>query len=46
MLRGFPLDALAIRHDTSRNALYKMLHDARRRLRAYVAEAGFPEVNE
>jgi RNA polymerase sigma-70 factor (ECF subfamily) len=46
VLEGVPIDVLAERLDSNRNALYKMLHDARRRLRAYVAEAGFPEVNE
>jgi RNA polymerase sigma-70 factor (ECF subfamily) len=46
VLEGVPLDVLAERLDSNRNALYKLLHDARRRLRAYVAEAGFPEVNE
>jgi len=46
VLEGVPIDVLAERLGSNRNALYKMLHDARRRLRAYVAEAGFPEVNE
>ena len=46
VLDGVPIDVLAERLDSNRNALYKLLHDARRRLRAYVAEAGFPEVNE
>ena len=44
-LRG-SLGVLAERLDSNRNALYKLLHDARRRLRAHVAAAGFPEVNE
>jgi len=46
VLEGVPIDVLAERLDSNRNALYKMLHDARRRLRDYVAEAGFPEVSE
>jgi RNA polymerase sigma-70 factor (ECF subfamily) len=46
VLEGVPIDVLAERLDSNRNALYKMLHDARRRLREYVAAAGFPEVNE
>jgi RNA polymerase sigma-70 factor, ECF subfamily len=46
VLEGVPIDVLAERLGSNRNALYKMLHDARRRLRNYVAEAGFPEVNE
>ncbi|MFL5959602.1 MAG: RNA polymerase sigma factor [Gaiellaceae bacterium] len=45
VLEGVPIDVLAERLGSNRNALYKMLHDARRRLRAYVAEAGYPEVN-
>jgi RNA polymerase sigma-70 factor, ECF subfamily len=46
VLEGVPIDVLAERLDSNRNALYKLLHDARRRLRAHVADAGFPEVNE
>jgi RNA polymerase sigma-70 factor, ECF subfamily len=46
VLEGVPIDVLADRLDSNRNALYKLLHDARRRLRAHVAAAGFPEVNE
>jgi RNA polymerase sigma-70 factor (ECF subfamily) len=46
VLEGVPIDVLAERLESNRNALYKMLHDARRRLREYVVEAGFPEVNE
>lgn len=46
VLEGVPIDVLADRLGSNRNALYKMLHDARRRLREHVAEAGFPEVNE
>jgi RNA polymerase sigma-70 factor, ECF subfamily len=46
VLEGVPIDVLAERLDSNRNALYKVLHDARRRLRTHVAEAGFPEVNE
>jgi len=45
VLEGVPIDVLAERLDSNRNALYKVLHDARRRLRAHVAAAGFPEVN-
>jgi len=43
VLEGVPIDVLAERLGSNRNALYKMLHDARRRLRAHVAAAGFPE---
>jgi RNA polymerase sigma-70 factor, ECF subfamily len=46
VLEGVPIDVLAERLDSNRNALYKLLHDARRRLRDHVAAAGFPEVNE
>jgi RNA polymerase sigma-70 factor (ECF subfamily) len=46
VLEGVPIDVLAERLDSNRNALYKMLHDARRRLREHVAAAGFPEVTE
>jgi RNA polymerase sigma-70 factor (ECF subfamily) len=46
VLEGVPIDVLAERLDSNRNALYKLLHDARRSLRTHVAAAGFPEVNE
>src|SRR4051794_28930984 len=32
VLQGVPLEALALRHDTSRNALYKTVFDARRKI--------------
>src|SRR5436190_15507092 len=35
---GVPIDVLADRLDTTRGALYKTLHDARRKLRASLAE--------
>jgi RNA polymerase sigma-70 factor (ECF subfamily) len=38
---GVPIDVLAERLDTTRGALYKMLHDARRKLRACLLERGF-----
>ena len=44
VLDGVPIDVLAERLDSNRNALYKTIHDARRRLRAHVADAGYPEV--
>jgi RNA polymerase sigma-70 factor, ECF subfamily len=46
VLEGVPIDVLAERLGSNRNALYKMLHDARRRLREHLAAAGFPEVTE
>jgi RNA polymerase sigma-70 factor (ECF subfamily) len=39
-LNGVPIDVLAERLTTTRGALYKTLHDARRKLRAVLAEAG------
>jgi RNA polymerase sigma-70 factor (ECF subfamily) len=39
-LNEVPIDVLAERLDTTRGALYKVLHDARRRLRAALAERG------
>jgi RNA polymerase sigma-70 factor, ECF subfamily len=39
---GVPIDVLAERLSTTRGALYKTLHDARRKLRAALAERGFP----
>jgi RNA polymerase sigma-70 factor, ECF subfamily len=40
-LNGVPIDVLAERLQTTRGGLYKTLHDARRRLRAALAERGF-----
>jgi RNA polymerase sigma-70 factor (ECF subfamily) len=40
-LNDVPIDVLAERLETSRGALYKTLHDARRKLRAALAERGF-----
>ncbi|HEX8206771.1 MAG TPA: RNA polymerase sigma factor [Solirubrobacteraceae bacterium] len=40
-LNGVPIDVLAERRDTTRGALYKTLHDARRKLRAALAAGGF-----
>ena len=39
-LNGVPIDVLADRLDTTRGALYKTLHDARRKLRLYLEECG------
>jgi RNA polymerase sigma-70 factor (ECF subfamily) len=41
-LNDVPIDALAIRLGTNRNAIYKNLFDARRNLRASMAAAGHP----
>ena len=40
-LNGVPIDVLAERLDTTRGALYKTLHDARRKLRKHLEERGF-----
>ena len=40
-LNGVPIDVLAERLGTTRGALYKTLHDARKKLRAHLEEAGF-----
>jgi RNA polymerase sigma-70 factor (ECF subfamily) len=42
-LNEVPIDVLAERLDTTRGALYKTLHDARRKLRLELAAAGFVE---
>jgi RNA polymerase sigma-70 factor (ECF subfamily) len=39
-LNGVPIDVLAERMSTTRGALYKTLHDARRRLRGHLEEQG------
>jgi RNA polymerase sigma-70 factor, ECF subfamily len=39
-LNGIPIDVLAERLDTTRGALYKVLHDARRKLRTHLEERG------
>ena len=41
VLNGVPVDVLAERLGTTRGALYKTLHDARRKLRADLAGRGF-----
>ncbi len=43
VVRGVPLDALAERLGTERNAIYKTLFDARRKLRAALATNGYLE---
>ena len=39
-LNGVPIDVLADRLDTTRGALYKTLHDARKKLRLHLEECG------
>jgi RNA polymerase sigma-70 factor (ECF subfamily) len=41
-LNGIPIDVLAERLGTTRGALYKTLHDARRKLRSALDAAGYP----
>ena len=41
-LNGVPIDVLAERLDTTRGALYKALHDARRKLRSHLDDEGLP----
>ena len=46
-LNGVPIDVLAERLGTTRGALYKTLHDARRKLRKHLADQGLsPESSE
>ena len=40
-VNGVPIDVLADRLNTTRGALYKTLHDARRKLRKHLDESGF-----
>jgi len=41
-LNGVPIDVLSERLNTTRGALYKTLHDARRKLRIALGAAGYP----
>jgi RNA polymerase sigma-70 factor, ECF subfamily len=41
VVNGIPLDALALRLGSNRNAIYKMMFDARRKLRAALAANGY-----
>ena len=45
-LNDVSIDVLALQLDSNRNALYKNLFDARRRLRTILAEAGHPVSEE
>jgi RNA polymerase sigma-70 factor, ECF subfamily len=45
-LNGVPIDVLAERLNTNRGALYKTLHDARRKLRKHLQERGLALANE
>ncbi|MYE28037.1 MAG: sigma-70 family RNA polymerase sigma factor, partial [Chloroflexi bacterium] len=39
-LKGIPMDVLAERMGTNRNALYKLIHDARRKLKKHLEAQG------
>jgi RNA polymerase sigma-70 factor, ECF subfamily len=39
-MNDVPIDVLAERLDTTRGALYKTIHDARKKLREHLGEAG------
>lgn len=39
-LKGIPMDVLAERMGTNRNALYKLIHDARRKLKSHLESQG------
>jgi len=45
-VNGVPIDVLAARLNTTRGALYKTLHDARRKLRARLEQQGFSPQTE
>jgi RNA polymerase sigma-70 factor (ECF subfamily) len=42
MIDDVPLDEVVARLNTNRNALYKLVHDARRKLRQYLEAQGLP----
>lgn len=41
MVEGAPMDEIAEQMDTNRNALYKLMHDARSRLKRSLLESGY-----
>jgi RNA polymerase sigma-70 factor (ECF subfamily) len=45
-LNGVPIDVLAERLSTTRGALYKTIHDARKKLRAHLSEEGLRFTDE
>ena len=45
-LNDVPIDVLALQLDSNRNAIYKNLFDARRKLRGCLAGAGYPLTDE
>jgi RNA polymerase sigma-70 factor (ECF subfamily) len=41
LMKGMPIEEVARRMDTNRNALYKLIHDARKRMQQRLAARGF-----
>jgi RNA polymerase sigma-70 factor, ECF subfamily len=46
VVQGIPLDALVIRMDTNRNTIYKLMFDARQKLRQELTARGFIDLTE
>lgn len=46
VLNGVPLDAVAARLGLNRNAVYKAVFEARRKIRAFLAAKGYLEEGE
>ena len=46
VVQGIPLDALVLRMDTNRNAIYKLMFDARQKLRQELTARGFIDLRE
>jgi len=46
VVHGVPLDAVVERRQTNRNAVYKMIFDARRKIRAALVADGYLEIEE
>jgi RNA polymerase sigma-70 factor, ECF subfamily len=46
VVHGVPLDALVVELDSNRNAIYKTMFDARRKLRAALAANGYLDSND
>ncbi len=46
VLNEVPIDVLAERFETTRGAIYKTIHDARRKLREYLTEVGMSPTGE
>jgi RNA polymerase sigma-70 factor (ECF subfamily) len=46
VLNGVPLDTLVIEYHTNRNAIYKTMFDARRKLRAALVAGGYLDDND